>query len=97
MKFCTLTAGPDDDAPYKKEVGYGFAAFFYIIGFILSAAVSIYLSPLICGTKNESKILSTPQNIDGTDSPSSPAVATATAVPDLYAGYPEPPSALNKI
>eukprot|EP01040_Poterioochromonas_malhamensis_P002401 gene2401-2549_t len=86
----------DDDAPHQEELGFGFAVFFHIVGFILSSAVSIYLSPLITGTKNESKILSTPQNIDGTDSPSAP-LPTANAVPDLYAGYPEPPSALNKI
>lgn len=81
--------------------GFGFAAFCYILGFIISSAVSIYLSPFFCGTKNESKILSTPQNVDGSDSPSAPAannsVPVAQPVPDLYAGYPEPQSALNKI
>ncbi len=92
----SLIENVNDDAPHQEELGFGFAVFFHIVGFILSSAVSIYLSPLITGSKNESKILSTPQNIDGTDSPSAP-LPTANAVPDLYAGYPEPPSALNKI
>jgi len=87
----------NDDGSYQAQVGYGFSAFFYVLAFILASATSMYLSPLICGTKNESKILSTPHNIEGTDDPSAPHMPTAQAVPNLYAGYPEPSSALNKI
>jgi len=109
LGFCSQTAtrvtlannhplAVDDDQYKRLEIGYGFAAFFHILGFLLSSAVSMYLSPLIGGTKTEGKILSTPQNIDGSDAPSAPsAIPSATAVPDLYAGYPEPQSALNKI
>jgi hypothetical protein len=80
------------------------------MGFLISSAASIYLSPYFCGTKSESSILSTPQNVDGyVNEPNAPlpqasamggsnrgGMATAEPVPDLYAGYPEH-GGLNKI
>lgn len=46
--------------------GYGFAAFCYIISFLILAIAAIYVSPLICGSNNEAKMLSRagPQEID---------------------------------
>jgi hypothetical protein len=90
--------------------GFGFASFCHIVAFILSCAVSIYFSPYFCGTKSESSILSTPQNLDGYTDPT-PSRASksaggssyaypssaASAEPLPYAGYPEEHVGLNKI
>jgi hypothetical protein len=101
----------NDDGNAKSASGFGFAAFCHVLCFIVSSAASIYLSPYFCGTKSESSILSTPQNIDGYTDPTAPSRASnsaggssyaypssaASAEPLPYAGYPEEHSGLNKI
>lgn len=42
----------------------GFAAFCYILAFILLLTASIYISPLLVGSANEKKMIRAPQEID---------------------------------
>jgi len=44
--------------------GFGFAAFCYILAFILLVAAAFYVSPIFCGSQNEKKIIRSPQEID---------------------------------
>jgi hypothetical protein len=46
--------------------GYGFAAFFHICGFIFAVVGAIYLLPQVCGSANETKMFSSPMEIDST-------------------------------
>lgn len=55
----------------------GFASFCYILAFLLFSAGAVYASPLIMGSNNEKKMISSPQEIDsgyaayGEDTPQS--------------------------
>jgi hypothetical protein len=69
----------NDDADLKMTTGYGFASFCYILGFVVCSAASIYLSPYFCGTKSESSILSTPQNVHGEQYVNEPTAPLAQA------------------
>ena len=42
----------------------GFASFLYIIAFFLLVIAAIYASPMICGSANEKKMMSTPQEVE---------------------------------
>ena len=42
----------------------GFAAFLYIISFFLLVVAAIYASPMLCGSANEKKMMSSPQEIE---------------------------------
>ena len=57
----------------------GFASFFFIIGFLMITAISIYVSPLFCGSPNEKKMIRTPQEVDlyQSETASAPPVANA--------------------
>jgi len=44
--------------------GYGFASFCYIISFLILAIAAIYVSPILCGSVNEAKMLKGPHEID---------------------------------
>lgn len=44
----------------------GFASFCFIIGFILLTAAAVYISPLMCGSNNERKMIRSPEEIDAT-------------------------------
>ena len=60
--------GTNDD--YQKAQltqllgGYGFASFCYILAFIILTAAAVYVSPIFCGSNNESKMLKGPHEID---------------------------------
>jgi hypothetical protein len=88
----------NDDADLKMTTGYGFASFCYILGFVICSAASIYLSPYFCGTKSESSILSTPQNVDGyVNEPTAPQLPQAYAVGSGGGGNaPRPKSELEQ-
>lgn len=54
-----------DDESYQALVaGYGFASFCFIMAFFLLLFAAIYVSPLMCGTNNEKKMIHAPQEID---------------------------------
>lgn len=42
----------------------GFAAFCFILSFILTLAAALYISPFVTGSNNEVKLLRAPQEID---------------------------------
>jgi hypothetical protein len=42
----------------------GFAAFCFIISFLIMISGAIYISPLFCGTNNEKKMIRSPQEVD---------------------------------
>lgn len=44
--------------------GYGFAAFFFIIGVLVLCVGSLYISPML-GSSNEKKMFSSPQELEG--------------------------------
>eukprot|EP01040_Poterioochromonas_malhamensis_P007949 gene7949-8591_t len=58
------SSGDSKDALEAQAAGYGFAAFAFILAFILLIAAAIYVSPLFCGSNNEKKIIRSPQEID---------------------------------
>ena len=45
----------------------GFAAFIYIVGFVLLFTAAIMVSPVCCGTPNETNIMRNPQEIEEFD------------------------------
>lgn len=50
---------------YKAEMGgYGMASFFYICAFVLFFSAGLYISPLVCGSANERKIIKDPQDLE---------------------------------
>jgi hypothetical protein len=51
-------------AANQQLSGYGFASFCYILGCVLLFAAAIYVSPLMCGSANEKKMLRTPTEIE---------------------------------
>mmetsp|Transcript_8981 Transcript_8981/g.13497 ORF Transcript_8981/g.13497 Transcript_8981/m.13497 type:complete len:138 (+) Transcript_8981:71-484(+) len=61
--------------------GYGFASFCHILGFVLLLAAAIFVSPLICGSNNEKKIVNNPQELDSTYSAYSEGGSKASAPP----------------
>ena len=42
----------------------GFACFVYLIGFLILVVAAVMISPLIMGSSNEHKMVSSPQEID---------------------------------
>lgn len=89
----------DDEVYTDLSAGYGFACFLYIVGFIVSLAAAIYVSPL-AGSKMESKMVSTPQELDPTADihPDNITINPATAKAEpLYSGYPDPQASVSKI
>eukprot|EP00349_Pseudokeronopsis_sp_Brazil_P009650 CAMPEP_0202969012 /NCGR_PEP_ID=MMETSP1396-20130829/14601_1 /ASSEMBLY_ACC=CAM_ASM_000872 /TAXON_ID= /ORGANISM="Pseudokeronopsis sp., Strain Brazil" /LENGTH=127 /DNA_ID=CAMNT_0049696063 /DNA_START=26 /DNA_END=409 /DNA_ORIENTATION=- len=44
--------------------GSGFAAFLFIVSFIVMLAATFYISPFVNGSVNEAKLLRAPQEID---------------------------------
>jgi uncharacterized membrane protein YqhA len=58
------TVVSDHKSHYTLLSNLGFATFVYLCGFILLVATSIYVSPTLCGSMNEKKIIQTPQEID---------------------------------
>ncbi len=57
----------------------GFASFCFIIGFLLLTAGAIYISPLICGSNNERKMIRAPEEIDATYSAYSEKTSSPSA------------------
>jgi hypothetical protein len=53
-----------DNAFTSYKSGYGFAAFCFILSFILTLAAALYISPFVTGSNNEVKLLRAPQEID---------------------------------
>ena len=53
-----------EEAYLALSGGYGFASFCHILAFVLAVAAGIYVSPLICGSANEKKIVNNPQELD---------------------------------
>lgn len=54
----------DNDSKTIASVTAGFGAFIFILAFILLIATAIYTSPLFCGSANERKMITSPQEID---------------------------------
>eukprot|EP01040_Poterioochromonas_malhamensis_P007948 gene7948-8590_t len=52
------------DAYQATEAGYGFAAFAFILSFLILLGAAIYISPFACGTNNEKKVIRSPQEIN---------------------------------
>eukprot|EP00428_Durinskia_dybowskii_P074694 CAMPEP_0170392064 /NCGR_PEP_ID=MMETSP0117_2-20130122/19994_1 /TAXON_ID=400756 /ORGANISM="Durinskia baltica, Strain CSIRO CS-38" /LENGTH=119 /DNA_ID=CAMNT_0010648179 /DNA_START=104 /DNA_END=463 /DNA_ORIENTATION=- len=44
--------------------GYGFGAFMFCVAFCVFLSGAIYISPMFCGSPNEKKLISKPQEID---------------------------------
>eukprot|EP01038_Epipyxis_sp_PR26KG_P009900 gene9900-13320_t len=64
-----ILQGTINDDNTKKSLqamagGYGFACFVYLIAFILLISAAIYMSPIVCGSNNERKMIRSPQEID---------------------------------
>ena len=55
------------DAFNAEATGYGFASFFYILGFIAATIASIYISPVFTGTPMEKRMMSRPQELEASD------------------------------
>lgn len=96
-----FVTGDTKDMLETQQSGYGFSCFIHILAFILSSAVSLYLSPFI-SSSNESKMLTVPQELETTSSPtvasvvsSSPETRQSTGKSDLYSGYPDPQSKIG--
>mmetsp|Transcript_5155 Transcript_5155/g.5286 ORF Transcript_5155/g.5286 Transcript_5155/m.5286 type:complete len:153 (+) Transcript_5155:107-565(+) len=47
-----------------KIAGYGFGAFVYVLAGILLFSAAVYVSPFFCGTRFETRIIKSPQEID---------------------------------
>lgn len=67
----------EKDALQSLATGYGFASFFFIIGFLLFCTAGLYTSPLICGSANEKRMISSPAELETgytsyTENPSAP-------------------------
>ena len=88
--LCDVSFIDDKDANTDLEGGYGFACFAYLLGFIVSSAASIYLSQLLAGSKMESKILQTPNDIDAPANPT-------TTIPVAEPVYSDPQASVNKV
>mmetsp|Transcript_20896 Transcript_20896/g.28760 ORF Transcript_20896/g.28760 Transcript_20896/m.28760 type:complete len:99 (+) Transcript_20896:150-446(+) len=43
--------------------GYGFAAFFFFVAFVLALAAACHISPIISGSKNEAQTLKNPMEL----------------------------------
>lgn len=69
-------SGDDADALYSLVSGYGFAAFAFIVAFILLISSAIYISPLFTGSENEKRMIKAPQEIESgyTNSSATPQV-----------------------
>jgi len=79
-----MSDAKDDNVKSSEKAlagGFGFAAFAYIIAFLLFVIAAIYVSPLICGSPNERKMINSPQEIDSSN----------------YTAYTENPSAGSKV
>ena len=91
MTMVLLKVCPVDTVSYMKGFEFvllsfilitvyniGFASFCYIIGFFLLLSAAVYVSPLICGSNNEKKMVQNPQEIDTgysyAEKPSAPPV-----------------------
>lgn len=87
FSFCfTLTfTGHEIDANNATSSGYGFACFAHLFAFILSSAVSLYMSPLV-STKREAQMLKTPADVEGSTNPS---FSEPQKGANLYDGYPK--------
>lgn len=89
----------DDESFSALRSGYGFACFLYILGFLIALASGIYFSPY-AGSKMESKILATPQELDPNadinpnNTTANPAFSSAEPT---YSGYPDPQSSVSSI
>lgn len=57
----------DDDLFYNQYYslsgGYGFAAFCYLLAFLVTTIASIYYSPFLCGTDKEKRMLKSPEEV----------------------------------
>lgn len=56
-------AGDDDHIQYSQQAlvsGFGFAAFVYILAFLLLTIAAIYISPYLCGTTKEKNMIRSP-------------------------------------
>ena len=54
LKFMYSTAG-DDNGSQSVISGYGFSCFLFLVGAIFLFAMSIHVSPFICGSANEKR------------------------------------------
>lgn len=76
LGFCSVAGGQsasesqlkelavdDDHTQYSYQAlvsGYGFAAFVYILAFLLLTIAAIYISPYLCGTTKEKNMIRSP-------------------------------------
>lgn len=76
LGFCSVAGGEsasesqlkelavdDDHTQYSYQAlvsGYGFAAFVYILAFLLLVIAAIYISPYLCGTTKEKNMIRSP-------------------------------------
>mmetsp|Transcript_11063 Transcript_11063/g.18074 ORF Transcript_11063/g.18074 Transcript_11063/m.18074 type:complete len:142 (-) Transcript_11063:1829-2254(-) len=78
----------DDNLEESQDAlagGYGFASFLWILAFVMLLSAAIYVSPLLCGSANEKKMLSGPQEPDSSyASGAPPPTAQATEVPPAH-------------
>jgi hypothetical protein len=59
--------GQDSNTVHQYQAlsgGFGFGAFVYILAFILLGVAAAYVSPVVCGTSNEVKMLRTPHELE---------------------------------
>lgn len=52
------------EAANNQLSGYGFASFCYILATLLLIAAAVYVSPVMCGSVNEQKMIKAPQEIE---------------------------------
>jgi hypothetical protein len=65
--FLQLPFPPHTHSPLTSLAFPGFAAFVYIVGFVLLFTAAIMVSPVCCGTPNETTIMRNPQEIEEFD------------------------------
>ena len=53
------------EAANQQLGGYGFASFCYILACILMIVAAAYISPIMCGSPNEQKMVKSPSEIEG--------------------------------
>jgi hypothetical protein len=58
---------PHTHSPLTSLALPGFASFVYIVGFVLLFTAAIMVSPVCCGTPNETTIMRNPQEIEEFD------------------------------
>jgi hypothetical protein len=54
----------DDESFEALASGYGFASFCFIVAFLLFMVAAVCISPLMCGSTNEKKVIRAPQEVD---------------------------------